>query len=429
MSRDLVSTHPLLERRGAAVPLALLILLALSLMASGLMIRSSTETAASVAHLDAATGIYAAEGAIHAWIAERGGDLQPEIVEPFVPPGGGSPVRITAERIARTTPGGTFSSPVVTYALTARADGVGGGRSISASIRVREAGLPLFDAELAAPVAALRGVLVVGAFAGDVRVSDGRDNPLCTGPAATADHAAVVASGAVVHTSGGATLHGDWRQSALSGSALADSLLGGLHLRDLAWNSDVRFGRYFNEPALPSPALPAADQTDARLRWGCPKDVIDAVRAAAPGALAPRACPPDADTARYVVVAIDAENGSAVLGGDHGQGVIIVVNGGLHLTGSFVYKGLILAEGDVTLSGGGPGWPPSVEGAVLAGGGVVIDGGLTPPGFGPTNGGRAVRFGRCAIDRARAAFNAREDGAWGTPRVLGRPFGWFEVVR
>jgi hypothetical protein len=417
------------DRRGVALPLALLLLVAISLLASGMLLRATTERVESEALNDAIVDLSAAEGAIRAWIASQGAALEPGSAVAWIPPGGTAPHDIATERLARISGGARWSADVSILSVSARSSRSTGGRSVASLIRVRETDLPLFEGELAVPVSAGGGVVARGEFTGDQRVRDGRDSPFCHGPEATADLAVIVGAGGELHLTGGATLEGDWERSALEGIALMDSALAGLTVRDLAWNADHRFGRYFQEPGLPDGVVIADDSENPRYAWGCPGDVVDSIRAAAPGPAAPRACPAASDSSRYVAVAIDAEQGTAVIAADHAQGVIMVLNGHLHLTGPFVFKGVILVDGDLILSGAGPTWPPSVEGSVFVTGRVRIDGQLTPPEAGPTNGARAVRYNRCAVERARTAFNQREGGEWGRPRLLGRPHGWFEVVR
>jgi|GEM_PF-6149666 len=417
------------DRRGAALPIALLLLVAISLLGTGMLLRASTERVESEAHAAGLVDLFAAEGAIRAWIASEGAALEPGSTAGWTPPGGTGPHDIVTERLARINAGARSSADVAILSVAARSSRPTGGRSVASLILVRETPLPLFSGELAVPLAAGRGLVARGTFAGDQRVRDGRESPFCLGPEATADLATLIGAGGDLQLLGGAALEGEWDRSGRADIAFMDSVLDGLALADLAWNADHRFGRYFQEPRLPEGVIIADDAADQRYAWGCPAEVVGAIRAAVPGPAAPRSCPAPSDSSRYVAVAIDAEQGSVMIAGAHAQGVLMVLNGTLHITGPFVFKGLILVDGDLTLSGGAPSWPPSVEGAVFVTGRVRIDGQLTPPAAGPTNGLRAVRYNRCAVERARAAFNQREGGGWGRSRVLGRPHGWFEVIR
>jgi hypothetical protein len=395
-------------------------------LASGLLLGSSTGLLLGLAHRDATEAFFAAEGAIHAWIAERGDSLASMEGEEWTPAGGSHPLRIRVERLARLPSTGLESS---TFFSIHAAPTVGrGGREVSALVRVREAALPTFAADPDAAIVAGRGGRIVGTHPDDLRVLDGRDHPRCTDENGQASSAVVVGDGAGLQLLGGARLVGDLEHSTLDRRALAGAALGGFWIRDLAWAADIRFGEHFGEPAFTEGAAVTSGQPELRYDWGCPADLVDAIRQAAPGAPAPPPCAAGHDPSRHAVVAIDAANGVVVVGEGHGRGVLIVINGGLHLTGSFVFEGLIVVEGPVTLSGGRTGWPPSVEGAIVTLSSVEINGALTPPGYGG-GGIRAVRFNRCALDDAVAWLNARQGGEWGGAGVLGRPRGWFEVVR
>jgi len=415
------------DRRGFALPVALMGLLAVSLLVMGLIIGASTDTALSVAHRTAAEDIYLAEGAIEAWVGERRHLLEETVVASWTPPGGAVPVRIEVERLSRRLPGDPGTGVNALFAVHAVPARPGGGRGVVALVRTRQVALPEWDPRIDAAIVSGAGGRLAGSL-GDLVVRDGRDSPLCSGAGSQATDAAFLAAGATLSLEGGVVVEGDVSMSGMNRNALLEWTLPGTMIRDLAWGAEIRFGRFFNEDELRPGSMPASGHSDPRLDWGCPRDVVDHIRAEAPGMGAPAPCPAGADTSRYVAVAMDAGNAEVVLSGQHGQGLLIVVNGDLHLTGSFVFKGMIVAERDVIVSGAGSGWPPSIEGAVVSGGRVVIDRARTPPESG-AGGSRAVRFNRCAVDRVRDAFNVLEDGGWRAPRVLGRTHGWFEVLR
>jgi hypothetical protein len=407
-------------REGAALPFALLALLILSLLAAGLLLSSSTERVLSRTHVEATEELYLAEGAVHAWIAARGHHLAAEAVDSWLPPGGTAPVRIMVERLA--APGGPGDADRNTlFAVHAEPARQGGGRGVVALMRARQQPLPDLDVDLGAAITAGESSSASVTAGSATVVTDGTDHPLCPVEDGRAGSAWLLARDRSLSLVGGAQLAGSVTVSTDPTDALLRSVLRDLGIRDLAWNAGARFGRHFNEPSFPAEPQPVhSSHPDPRFRWGCPADVIDAVRASATASSLPPPCPAGADTAAYVTVAIDAENRTIVLDGEHAQGILIVLNGSLHLRDRFVFKGLILAERDVRISGGGGNWPPSIEGAIVARGGVAIEGGA---------GARAVRFNRCAIDRAQAAFNGPIPGTWGTPRLIGRPHGWFEVTR
>jgi hypothetical protein len=406
-------------RRGAALPFALLALLILSLLASALLLASSTDVILSRTHRETVEELYAAEGAVNAWIAARGPALSAATVEPWTAPNATVPVRIRVERMADAggLGWGDRSSLFAVHAEPLRG---GGGRGVVALMRVRQSHLADFSGNVDAAIVASEHSIISATTSGAVVLRDGTAHPHCPGASNRAASALLLARDKTLALPGGAQLEGGSRVSALHRDPLLQHVLGNVGMRDLAWNATARFGRYFNEPPFAAAPPIRAGQTDPRFRWGCPADVIEMVRDSASVASAPYPCPVGADTSAYTVVAIDAEQRTVVLDSHHAQGILIVLNGALHLRDRFVFKGLILAEGDVRISGGGDGWPPSVEGAVVAGGRVVFEGGA---------GERSLRFNRCAIERAQAAFNGPTPGAWGTARLLGRPHAWMEITQ
>jgi hypothetical protein len=418
-----VSRTVLCCRSGAVLPMALLALLVLSLLAVALLLSATTEEILGRTHRAATQEVYAAEGAVHAWIALRDADLRPERVEGWVAPESAVPVRISVDRLAGMgTLGPHDGSALFSVRAEAATDG-GGGRGVAAMMRVRPTHLPDWSPEIDAAVVAAAGASVSASGGGTAAVHDGDDHPRCVAVNPRATHALLLGNSRSLTVSGGGAVQGSVAQSSRSGDVLVREVLGGIGLRDLAWNAPVRFGRYFGEDPLPIGAEIGSGAADVGFDWGCPAEVVDAVSAAVSAAVpasAPRVCAAGADPARQAIVAIDAENRTVTLDQYHAQGILIVLNGSLHLRSGFLFRGLILAEGDVTVAGGSPGWPPSIEGAVVSGGTVRVQSG---------GGVRSLRFDRCAVDDARTAFNGPVPGAWGAPRLLGRPFGWFEIVR
>jgi hypothetical protein len=413
------------DRRGAAMPVAVLSLVALTLLVTGMLLTSATEVVVSVGQRDAATNLYAAEGAIEAWIATRGADLSPGTVVEWTAPGAAVPVRIEVQRLAAELPGVAPGRHSL-YAIQARPAAAPHGRSATVLVRKREDTLPRFAPLVATAVVAGGSSRVAAGTGGGPVVIDGADHPLCHGGDPSAGAAVLLSSDAVLEAGAPDLILGDSLRAAAGGATLAASVLGGISLRDLAWGAEIRFGRYFHEAPLPPGAVVVSGSPDSRLDWGCPADLVESVRAAS--SAAPRPCASAAAAGRWVFAAIDAGNGHVTLSDHHGQGVVVVLNGDLHLTGGFVFRGLILAERRILVSGGGAGWPPSVDGALVAVDGVQIDPALTPPGLG-TAGHRAVRFDRCAVDRAVQAVESAGGERWRAAGVLGRSFGWFEVIR
>lgn len=79
------------DRKGIALPLALIGLVAVSLMVTTALVTSSTEAAISTAHQDATQSLYTAEGGLHAYTAQNGVALVPGTATTrYLPPGAGT---------------------------------------------------------------------------------------------------------------------------------------------------------------------------------------------------------------------------------------------------------------------------------------------------------------------------------------------------
>lgn len=404
---------------GFALPAALLGLMLLSALTLGLLLASATESALSFAQRDATADLYAADGALQAYVAARNHELAPVAGVLYQAPGSATPVRITVERLAQST---AATGRVTSFAVSA--EPAEGGRRVSAMVRVREESLANVDFGPIDAALTLGGdAKVAGAVpqGEQYKISNGADSDLCD-PALAANHAVVHAAGTTVTDRADQRL-GDRQQSASDREALIREVLGGVSMRDLAWNADLKFGAYFNRPAWETRGVRSG--TRDPFDWSCPRDLIAKVRAARPNANQP--CAPDAEF--FSVIAIDGQNRDVVIDNWHGQGLLVVINGTLRIQGGFVFKGLILAERNVVFSGGGSA-DPTVEGAVISAGELIVDD-EQAAGAGPTQatGKAQIRFNRCALNAVQAAFNGDGQQHWGAPDVLGRTFAWSELVR
>jgi hypothetical protein len=397
-------------------------LILLSVLITGVLTTGATEAAISFAHRDATRDLYAAEGGIEAFIAAQNVALQPMTGFTFTPPGTNQiPVRITVEELARMqATEGLQPARHTHFSVAARP--VGGGRGLVAMIRVRQSQLDPLDTNLNAALT-LGGDATV---TGQAMVSDGSDSQLCH-PDSAADHAIVHADGTTVNAPAN-RLEGEKTESELSRQELIASVLGNVSLRDLAWTADIKFGQYFNEEPIAPDAhggvFSGNSAQDGRYDWSCPKDMIEGAHSSI------RRCDSMADPDHFPVIAIDAENRTVLLDNFHAQGMLIVINGTLHLAGRFQFKGIILAERNVILSGGGNTNPLSIEGAIVSAGEVIVDD--EDPELledSEASGRGLVRFNRCAIHQVQNAFNDRGVDGWGAPQVQGSTFNWFEVVR
>lgn len=407
---EVTSCRSLRSRAGIALPTVLLCLVALAALLTGLMLTVSTELAVSLAHGDAMEDRYLGEGAIHAWIADAAEELEPAVGE-WSPTPTGAPVRVVVERLVTTSHDENSLFSVLATPLR----GGSAGRSTLALVRTRFTAPDPFDPVISATVTSAAGGRIESAWSGSPTISRGSQ----TGTAA--DYAFLHPVGTTVEVIAPASLSGDVHADGAQ-TGLLGSVLGGHRIRDLAWNADVRFGRYFNEP----PVQPITDgpwSDDPRYDWGCPSGLLSSLPSWDGGS-----CPaaPDADAWR--MVAIDAQNDTVRLTSHHGQGMLMVVNGHLHIGGGFVFRGLILVDGSVMLSGGGASWPPSVTGAIAAGGPVTVLDGRDPESGWPTGARRVVEFDAIAVQTAVEVFNEAGQRRWLARRVQGRPHAWIEVI-
>jgi hypothetical protein len=399
---------------GVALPAVVLCLTALALLLTGLLLTAATEQAVSRAYREAIEDAYLAESAIHAWIAREGADLQPGVFGPWTPPGAPGASRIVVDRLADAGAGEGHAI----YSIAAEpARGVSS-RGVAALVRVRPYVPAPFEPDL-------RSTIVSGGAAAVVR-SASSGSTVMSGAASgctAADAPLTRAVGTTLHATAADVFEGSPEQSQLAPEPLVSAVLGGHRIRDLGWNADVRFGRHFNEPPYRS-VMEADAAPGTRYDWGCPAHLLSSLPAESVDP-----CPTGTHADRWRIVAIDAANDTVRLERGHGQGVLVVVGGPLVIDGSFVFRGLILAEGAVRIGGGVTGWPASVTGAIVAAGGVSVLDGRDPSSGAATSRRRILDYDACAVDRAAKAFNAAGGGRWSAPAVLGRPYGWVGVIR
>jgi hypothetical protein len=171
---------------------------------------------------------------------------------------------------------------------------------------------------------------------------------------------------------------------------------------------------------------PSGNNSNVKLRWGCPADMVSSC--------------PSGTTTKFPLVAIDAANsdgsrGSVSIQGDYGQGMLVILNGDLRITGGFQYKGIILVEGNTDIHGGSGGSGGSkIEGALLGLGDLEICGdnnsGECENSFGEGDGsdissGAVIQYNRCAVNAVQDAINSNPI----QDRPRAQTFAWYELVR
>lgn len=416
---------------GFAMPTALLSLLLLSILIAGVLLTSSTEAALSSAYSGATQDFYGAEGAIEQHVSAQNSTIAPGTFS-LTLAGTASRFTLVVERLGENLAGSEGNLDSNTrYAIRAMPER--GGRTVSAMVRVLQKELVDFEGtNIDAPVVLANGGKIKGTGSGNntkyFKVSDGRDSGLCTVADRKAENAVVYGDGATMEDPPGNNwekiIEGGVKESEWSRQDLINHILGGLSMRDIGWNADIKFGSYFNELAWPGVTV-SANATDPKYNWGCPREMLDTLRAQSGGQV-PR-CTTHTDY--YPIVAIDGENRTVTLAGDYGQGMLIVVNAPVKLANNFVYKGLILIERSVEFSGGGNLKGYTIEGALIAAGEMILDEGQVGTIGSSGTGNVSIRYNRCAIRSALDSFNQSPGAKWGAPRIKGRPHAWVEVVR
>lgn len=405
------------SQRGVALPLALFALVAITFVVTGLLFVSTTDLAISNAQADGVRDLARANAAVESYVAEQTARLAAGQTNAFVP---GARVRVTlpngdeawltVSKLATQILGNPRRQRDV-FAIVAEPYNRGrGGRSVGVLV------------DLVTPITtgALNNLFpAAGTFGGGVTVTGNArvfgkqaDTRQCSQQ--VEGEALHVAADAVVDIRKQSNIQGRVVRDTLGQLALARYLLNGYTMRDLAQRADIKFGPLFGAAPFPSGAKPEYNSVLPSLRWGCP------------ASMGIYCGSPPQDTAYYPVVAIDAMGGEVIFNGNgHGQGVLIVVNGKLRVNGDFTYKGIVLAEGDVTFGGGSA----QISGALVSLGVTIVDGTVVDVDGGSTlSGSLTLTYDYCAMEAARNAFNNRPQGLGPNTQVQ-RTYGWFEVVR
>ncbi len=419
-------------RDGVALPLALLGLVAVTLLVTAALVTSSTEAAISGAHQDAVASLYGADEALNGYAAEQlldGAVAGPnrgfqEADSTIFSITGGTPYVVKVSRLFRsevTQDAATgellrdetfslVSSPALRADKTPRP-----GRTVGALIDIQKRG-PNPNLNITAGASLASDEVDIN---GSIMLSGKQDQSLCaTGSNVNAVDLAsnVTADIKEQNVDGGA---GEVQRSTLDKEAFAKYILGYNDPVKLAAIAGIKFG-FDGFSAFASGASPDADvysRTDtdinrSRLNWGCPHQIAD--------------CASDGDQNYYPVIAI-RNPGTAVNPGDgFGQGILIV-EGDLHLNSKFRFNGIVIVQGDLQVNGNA-----QIQGALVALGDVLLKPGTSGTdgnSDGATlNGNALVRYNSCNI--AKAIESLRNSGIDNAPQAAkGSTRYWFEVVR
>lgn len=400
-----------LDSRGIALPLALLGLIAISLLVTTTVLTSSTEVALSNAHQDGVASLYKADAVLEQFIVTSAAADSARLGPTSVNSTYGGDAYVTKVALMRQedlipapdSPDSMQRNETLSI-VTVRNQSAGRGVSvlIDAVRRAKIVNLNINAATTSGGNMTVSGSRAVISNESSLEGPDGQK--LCTD---TADAALQVTAGSTVTINGNPTIDGAVDTLTMTKDQMTDSILNGIRIRELAASADIKLNATAFNGNRPNSSF-LTTTADSVFNWGCPLYMgID--------------CSNDMEDAdRWPIVAIDAENGEVFINGDFGQGMLIVYNGSLRLQGNFIYKGTILVEGDLRVGGGtGGAFGGKLEGAVVAMGSdsEIAD---------RVEGGAIIHYNKCANDRAQQGLNDRRlDSA---QQRFTRSYGWSEVM-
>ena len=405
------------DRRGAALPVALMGLVAITLLVTAALFTSSTEYAISGAHRLAASSLYGADGALEQYLADRVATNQSpwlaSTAAGTVTGPDGATYTVQVDRLSDVSV--TTTNPMTRteiFSLLVQPQN-GRGRSVGAFVSaIRTADRLTTNINAGATSG---GNLSVS---GNATISDGRSGTnYCGTTNNTSAYAVQVTAGSTVTLGNNVTgnLEGSTNVTTYQKEQLAENVLGsGMTLEKLALSAQIKFGPQFGKPDFDNrTVLNAVATTDSSYNWGCPQVLLG---------LNTLVCPVGSAT-REMVVAIDASrlhDRTVRINGRYGQGMLIVLNGSLEIQGNFTYKGVILVEKDLFIRGGAVGQESKVEGSVISfGASSTVEDNIT--------GSATIKFNRCAITDAENALNG--NALNNVPQGRGQTYSWYELIR
>lgn len=388
-----------LGQRGIALPVALLALVALTLMVITVMVTSGTEGAIARAHVDGTQSLYDAEAGLTRYVMQKAaaqgnfstGDTT------YTLAGTGRTVQIRAARLASRLL--NDSSTYSTWALTAEAvrNNTPSGRAITALVFQRRPSASL-NLNIQSAIT-LGGDLDVNgnAFTVNGRYSGCGVNGGVQG-VQMADSSKISVSGneskynnfTGFENGGNTTGRAAIDSTSLTRSQLASQVLGNKSVAQIA-------------DLLPDGKKWCMSTTTCRFKSGSPatnRPVWSGVM-------------PTGDS----VAVIDGNGGSVEV--MSGAGLLIIVNGNLLMKGNDAFTGIIIVEGNFTLSG-----TPTVTGALIS---LAMNGQneIIQDESAIANGHVTVQFNKCMVDAAARAFS--NQAVPGT--TTSTTFAWTELVR
>jgi hypothetical protein len=400
------------NERGVALPLAMIGLVVVSILVTAALVSSSTELAVSGAHQDATRGVYNAEEGLEAYVSSLDAQVRADPMTAltssagtFAIPSGGS-ASVTLRPLYRRNPvsdGDVVTNGRAVYCITStpvRGDGRTSrmlGAFLQFNLRPGDLNLKVNGAGSFGKAVEVKGNSQI--------VGQAQNVSLCGSVGAVP--AIETSKDGSVDAAGSVTLDGGINKTNEDTAQFRARILGGKTPLQIAQKANIKFGPLLGSTRVFSNNFRARSDvaTKDSANWGCPKSMGETCTAAG------------ADTSYYPIIGIDAQGGQADLQGEHGQGILVVVNGGLRISGNFKFKGIIIVDGDLDVTG-----TMQVVGAVIGLNAIQVGRDNSTNNLGGTVN---VTFDPCVNRRVQQAFN--DDNP---EFVLGRPpYGWFEVVR
>jgi len=393
-----------LNDRGIALPVALLALVAVTLMVTTVMLTSSSEGAIARAHVDATQSLYDAEAGLTRFAMAKAAAQAPFVAGTSTQDltGTGRRVQITqALLFSRTL---TDSSTLATWALTAEAvrSGVASGRAVTALVFQRTPSLNL--------ALNIQSAIELG---GDLDVNG---NAFTVNGANSACRAAGNGGVAAVQASDSSRINVSGNENkfdnfigwdSAGGTQTGKTAIDSTNLTRQQLATQVLGGKTVAQIAA---LVPVSKKWCVTLNAGhC------AYRSGSPLANRPvfSGTMPLTDS----IAVVDGDGGAVSV--HSGQGVLIITNGNLIMNGNDAFNGIIIVEGNFTLSG-----TPTVTGSLIS---LAMNSqnSIVEDESAIANGHITVQFNQCTINSAMKAF-ANQGAAYTTSSTT---FAWAEMVR
>lgn len=403
-----------LDRRGVALPLALLGLVVVSILVTTALLTSTTEAAISDAQKDATRSLYRADAAVEGYIASRAAALSGTNPQPlqrgtfaFSPQGGGTfsmgVARLQSTNAAHPTQA-NWRRITETYSITATPTD-GRGRAVGALYSVtRDAPSGTLNINAGASIGA-NSIRIPGQAA----LLSGVDTSSCS----TGNVAALELAAETDYSLRTSQVEGSIVRTTTSMANYGLRVLNNITPQQLAGIAEIKWGEALGGRAWSGFGTSSGTLSrSSGLNWGCPLNVGIS------------SCNTDPDSSYYPVVAIQPPNGQTAALQGHGQGVLIVL-GDARVNSNFVFKGVVIIAGDLRTNGG-----TNIYGALVGLGDITLDTTLRDGDDEDLtiNGQALVKFDRCQLNKAQQSL-ANAGLTMAQQQFGGRTFAWFEVVR